>query len=114
FMKKVSLDNLYKFILAANVVVMPSIVPESFGRIPVEANRLGVVAVVTNRGGLPETIVHGETGYVVNPHPEDIAEGLLSALRDARGVIKDIREKSLKAINPQISVDKLLSFLAKF
>ncbi|MEM1510832.1 MAG: glycosyltransferase family 4 protein, partial [Thermofilaceae archaeon] len=114
FMKKVSLDNLYKFILAANAVVMPSIVPESFGRIPVEANRLGVVAVVTNRGGLPETIVHGETGYVVNPYPEDIAEGLLSALRDARGVIKDIREKSLKTINPQISVDKLLSFLAKF
>ncbi|MEM0100181.1 MAG: glycosyltransferase [Candidatus Micrarchaeia archaeon] len=40
---------------------------------PVEANRLGVVVVVTNRGGLPETVVHGETGYVANPHPEDIS-----------------------------------------
>ncbi|MEM1832018.1 MAG: glycosyltransferase [Desulfurococcaceae archaeon] len=112
FSGRESLARLYETISTASVVVMPSIVPESFGRIPVEANRLGVVAVVTNRGGLPETVVHGETGYIANPYPEDIAKMLLRALESTRGEM--VKEKSLKTINPQASVGKLFSFLTKF
>ncbi|MEM0233344.1 MAG: glycosyltransferase family 4 protein [Candidatus Nezhaarchaeales archaeon] len=112
FSGRESLARLYETITTASVVVMPSVVPESFGRIPVEANRLGVVAVVTNRGGLPETVVHGETGYIANPHHEDIAKWLLKALESSRGEV--VKEKSLKTINPQTSVDKLFSFLTKF
>jgi len=112
FLGKESFAKLYETISTASVVVMPSVWPEPFGRVPVEANRLGVVAVVTNRGGLPETVVHGETGYVVNPHPEDIARGLLRSLESTRGEV--VKEKSLKTINPQASVDKLLDFLTKF
>ncbi|MEM4452195.1 MAG: glycosyltransferase family 4 protein [Thermosphaera sp.] len=112
FSGRESLARLYETISTASVVVMPSIVPESFGRIPVEANRLGVVAVVTNRGGLPETVVHGETGYIANPYPEDIAKMLLRALESTRGEM--VKEKSLKTINPQASVGKLLDYLAKF
>ncbi|MEM4488867.1 MAG: glycosyltransferase family 4 protein [Desulfurococcaceae archaeon] len=112
FVGRESFAKLYETISSASVVVMPSIWPEPFGRIPVEANRLGVMAVVTNRGGLPETVVHGETGYVANPHPEDIAKMLLRALKNARG--KAVKEKSLKTINPQASVGKLLDYLSKF
>ncbi|MEM0241063.1 MAG: glycosyltransferase family 4 protein [Candidatus Nezhaarchaeales archaeon] len=112
FLGKESFARLYETISSASVVVMPSVWPEPFGRVPVEANRLGVVAVVTNRGGLPETVVHGETGYIANPHHEDIAKWLLKALESSRGEV--VKEKSLKTINPQTSVDKLFSFLTKF
>ncbi|MEM1704071.1 MAG: glycosyltransferase family 4 protein, partial [Zestosphaera sp.] len=112
FLGKESFAKLYETISSANVVIMPSVWPEPFGRIPVEANRLGVVAVVTDRGGLPETIVHGETGYVATPYPDDIAKWLLRALEGTRGEV--VKERSLKTINPQASVDKLLGFLIKF
>ncbi len=36
---------------------MPSILSEPFGRISVEANKLGIHVIVRYRGGLPETIV---------------------------------------------------------
>ncbi|MEM0001248.1 MAG: glycosyltransferase family 4 protein [Desulfurococcaceae archaeon] len=112
FLGKESFARLYETISSANVVIMPSVWPEPFGRVPVEANRLGVVAVVTNRGGLPETVVHGETGYVATPYPDDIAKWLLRALEGTRGEV--VKERSLKTINPQASVDKLLGFLIKF
>jgi len=112
FTKKVPFNELYGKISMANVVVMSSLVPESFGRVSVEANRLGVVAVVTDRGGLPETIVNGETGYVAKAHPEDIAKSISRALNMTNGNI--IKRKSLRLINPQTSISKLLNFFDKF
>ena len=54
---RVSRNLLHRFIRhRAHLVIMPSIWPEPFGRIPVEANKLGVPVIVSNRGGLPETI----------------------------------------------------------
>jgi len=112
FLGNESFARLYETISTAGAVVMPSVWPEPFGRVPVEANRLGVVAVVTNRGGLPETVVHGETGYVVNPYPEDIAKMLLRVLENT--IREVVKEKSPKTIDPQASVNKLLGFLTKF
>jgi glycosyltransferase involved in cell wall biosynthesis len=40
---------------------------EPFGLTPVEAGLFSKPSIVTNRGGPPETVVDGETGYVVNP-----------------------------------------------
>jgi glycosyltransferase involved in cell wall biosynthesis len=48
----------------AKVVVVPSRVEESFGRVPAEAMVSGIPCVVSNRGGLPEVV--GETGVVID------------------------------------------------
>jgi glycosyltransferase involved in cell wall biosynthesis len=40
---------------------------EPFGLVPVEANSLGVPAIVSNEEGLPETIINKKTGLVVHP-----------------------------------------------
>ena len=47
----------------SKLVVVPSRVEESFGRVPAEAMVSGIPCVVSNRGGLPEVV--GETGEVV-------------------------------------------------
>ncbi|MEM0241185.1 MAG: glycosyltransferase family 4 protein, partial [Candidatus Nezhaarchaeales archaeon] len=80
FLGKESFAKLYETISSANVVIMPSVWPEPFGRVPVEANRLGVMAVVTNRGGLPETVVEGETGFLAEADPMDLAEKIRLSL----------------------------------
>lgn len=47
----------------AKVVVVPSRVKESFGRVPAEAMVSGIPCVVSDRGGLPEVV--GDTGEIV-------------------------------------------------
>ena len=51
----------------SDVVVCPSTEPETFGRIPVEAQAMGKPVISTNHGGACETIIDGETGFLVPP-----------------------------------------------
>ena len=53
--------------MLANVVVSASTDPEGFGRIPIEAQAMGRPVVATNHGGAMETILPGETGWLVEP-----------------------------------------------
>ncbi len=75
-------------LLAAAVVVVPSIEPEAFGRIVVEAQALGTPAVVSDLGAVPETILAPpdvepakRTGWRVSPSdPTLLADALRAAL----------------------------------
>ena len=51
----------------AAVVVAPSIKPEGFGRVPVEAQAMGCPVIASDVGGFRETIVNGLTGLLVPP-----------------------------------------------
>lgn len=51
----------------ATVVIAPSLAPEPFGRVVVEAQALGRLVVVSDHGGAAETVAHGVTGWRVPP-----------------------------------------------
>ncbi len=51
----------------ADVVLCPTIVPEGFGRVPVEAQAMGVPVITTDHGGPRETVEDGVTGWLVPP-----------------------------------------------
>jgi glycosyltransferase involved in cell wall biosynthesis len=71
-----------RLLAATEVVVVPSRF-ESFGMVPVEAMAAEVPVVSTNVGGPAETIVDGETGFLVEPgRPREIAARVLTLLRD--------------------------------
>ncbi len=53
------------------VVVSASTEPEGFGRIAVEGQAMGKIVVATDHGGSKETIIPGETGYLVPPNDVD-------------------------------------------
>lgn len=53
--------------MMASIVVCPSTDPEGFGRIPVEAQAMGRPIIASDHGGAQETIVRGETGWLVKP-----------------------------------------------
>jgi glycosyltransferase involved in cell wall biosynthesis len=70
-------------LLAASDVVVCSSWFESFGMVPVEAMASGVPVVSTNVGGPTETIVDGETGYLVPPgRPDELARRVGQLLDD--------------------------------
>lgn len=113
FMERLPPDRRYYYLMyKAKAVVMPSLIPEAFGRIPVEANRLGVPAIVTNRGALPEIIENGITGTIAEADSSNLAEAIIkTASRDwDRGaIIGRVSER----INPSNIINELLSFFKK-
>ncbi len=50
-----------------DVVIVPSLWYEAFGRIIIEANSFGIPVIGSNMGGIPELIEHGKTGFLFNP-----------------------------------------------
>lgn len=66
--------------MLATVVVSASTDPEGFGRIPVEAQAMGRPIVATDHGGARETILRGETGWLVPPND---SKALAQAIEEA-------------------------------
>ncbi len=56
---------------AADIVVCPSIKPESFGRTIAEAGAMAKPVITTNIGGGAEIVVSNETGWLVQPNSVD-------------------------------------------
>lgn len=55
----------------SHVVAAPSVEPEAFGRVPVEAQAMGKPIIATNHGGYCETVIDGETGWLITPGDVD-------------------------------------------
>ncbi|MHA1569943.1 MAG: glycosyltransferase family 4 protein [Alphaproteobacteria bacterium] len=53
--------------MLADVVVSASTDPEAFGRVAAEAQAMGRPVVATDHGGARETVIAGETGWLVAP-----------------------------------------------
>jgi len=57
--------------------------PEGLGLAPLEAAACGLPVVVGRSGGAPETVDHGRTGYLIDPHdPYELAARLSDLLAD--------------------------------
>jgi len=60
-----------------SLVCVPSIKPESFGRISLEAFAFGIPAIASNLGGQPEIIDDQINGFLIEPGcPEKIADSI--------------------------------------
>lgn len=67
--------------MLADVIAMPSIVPEPFGRVAVEAGAMGRPVVAFHHGGAVESVLDGKTGWLAAPSDvNDLARALASAL----------------------------------
>ena len=67
-------------LMLADVVVMPSIEPEPFGRVALEAQAMGRPIVAFAHGGAIESIIDRQTGYLAEPKDVD---SLVKALEEA-------------------------------
>lgn len=80
WVKNKDLDIYYQ---RASIVVIPSVWPENFPTVCNEAMSAGRPVIGTNIGGIPEIIVDGVNGYLVEPQsPEQIAEKAIKLLSD--------------------------------
>lgn len=67
--------------MLADVVVSASTSAEAFGRVAVEAQAMGRPVIATDHGGARETVIPGETGWLVPfGDPDALAEALRNSL----------------------------------
>ena len=96
----------------ADLLVLSSLVPESFGRVLIEAGASGVACVATQIGGALEIIEDGKDGLLVPPREEPaMAEAIARLLlnRDeAKSMAKRFREKIEKKFSLEPMVERTL------
>ena len=74
-------DDMPAALMVADVVVMPSITPEPFGRVVLEAQAMGRPIVAFAHGGAVESIEHRKTGWLASPgDAESLAANIRAAL----------------------------------
>lgn len=73
-----SREELACFLLKSDVFVFPSIYPEAFGIVQVEAMASGIPVISSGTGGSAEVIENGETGLIFEPgNARSLAEAIL-------------------------------------
>lgn len=73
YLGSISRDELYRLMGESLAVLCPSHWEEPFGLVACEAQAAGTPVIAYRRGGLPEVVADGETGYVVAPGDIDAA-----------------------------------------
>jgi N-acetyl-alpha-D-glucosaminyl L-malate synthase BshA len=97
---------------AADVFLLPS-QHESFGLAALEAMSCGVPVVGSRIGGLPEVIVHEETGFLCDPNDVDCMKAIVLGLLKDEGTRRKIgeaaRDRAVRLFNRDLVVDQYVA-----
>jgi glycosyltransferase involved in cell wall biosynthesis len=90
------------FLEGLDLLIVPSRWDEPFGRIVIESHAVGVPVVCLRRGGLPELIDHGQTGWIFDDWDTN-------RLREAIGQCRGVDRRRLIAAAEPFSVASIAS-----
>lgn len=83
FMGWLGPEEIPDLIAQSRLVLMPSRWEEPFGLVALQAMQLAKPVVATRVGGLPEVVIHRETGLLVpKEEPDEMAQVMMEILRD--------------------------------
>jgi len=84
---------------------------EPFGLTPVEAGLFSKPSIVTNRGGPPEVVVDGVTGYIVNPRDHRFIGSKMNALLDDDTMRREMGRRARENILQKFTLERSSSRL---
>ena len=68
-----AVEDMPAALMVADVVVMPSVTPEPFGRVALEAQAMGRPVIAFDHGGASESILHEKTGWLAKPNDSTVS-----------------------------------------
>lgn len=97
--------------LWADAIVVPSIRPESFGRVAVEAMSAGRPVLAADHGGITEIVRHGTTGLRFAPGDAHALKVCLQALVDDRDALTSMGAAARRVYEAEFSLEAYRSRL---
>ena len=92
----------------SDIVISPSIEPEAFGRVAVEAQSMEKLIIASNIGGSNETIVNDKTGFLFNSgDAKSLSNRIIQAITMDESAIKLIGKEGRKNIIKKFNVEKM-------
>jgi glycosyltransferase involved in cell wall biosynthesis len=105
FLGKIEHKEVWKHISKAKIIIMPSICPESFGLVGIEAMSVSRPVIASRVGGIPEWLDDDKTGFLVDPgNVNQIAEKVIQLLSD-RNLLEQMGKNAYKKAE-QLSIEK--------
>lgn len=109
-------DSLWEILNAADIFLMPS-QSESFGLSALEAMACGLPVVSSSIGGLPELILHNETGYIAEfADAERMAKYTIDLLKNEKKYkvfSKNSRDRALNVFDKKLIVPQYEAYYDK-
>lgn len=94
---KLTEEQLNKSLEDIDIVVVPSLWEEPFGRVILDAYKNCIPVIVTNRGGMPEIVSNHITGLIIEPRDEELIEAI-NLMCDVE-TLSYMRKRILKVIS---------------
>jgi glycosyltransferase involved in cell wall biosynthesis len=99
-------DDMPAAYLLADVAILPTTVPESFGRAAVEPQAMGRPVIASAHGGATETVVEGVTGWLAPPQdPAAWAQAMTRAIEIGAGKRTEMGESGMNRTRQLYRVD---------
>ena len=92
----------------SDVIVSPSIEPEAFGRVAVEAQSMEKLIIASNIGGSNETIIDGKTGFLFDAGDiNSLSQKIIQAITMDETSLSLIGKQGRKNIIKKFNVEKM-------
>jgi glycosyltransferase involved in cell wall biosynthesis len=73
-------------------------IEEGFNNSVVLAQSLGLPCIVSNTGGLPENVIHEQTGLVVAPYNSNEAANAIIMLKNNSGLYEQLSSQAIQKV----------------
>lgn len=112
FVGNVEPDEVREYLKKGRVLVLPAVEGEGQPNVILEAMSMGLPVVASNLAGIPDTVKHGKTGFLVKPRDSGaIAKHVNDLLNDDQ-LFEKMSENSRKEIK-KYSWDNVTNSLLK-
>ena len=94
----------------SNIILSPSIQPEPFGRIPIEAQASGKIIISSNAGAVKETIKSGQdsTGFKVKPNnSEELAHQIKLVIQMKDEDLQELKKRAILNVKNNFSLETM-------
>jgi glycosyltransferase involved in cell wall biosynthesis len=96
-----------EYLSKMHLFVLPSRT-EGLGIVLLEAMAMGLPVVASNVGGIPELVLHNETGLLVQPLQfKDLAEAMIELLSDPKRMYA-MGEKGKESVSSKFSAEQFI------
>jgi glycosyltransferase involved in cell wall biosynthesis len=94
------------YLAAADVVLVPSVYPDPFPSAVLEAMAVGRPVIASRIGGIPEAVVDGRTGILVDPGSSEALAEAMGKLMDEPDTRDLMGENGLRRLRSEFSIER--------